>query len=124
MRHPKIRPVPGDPEIRFDERGLVPCIVQDWESGEVLTLAYMNAEALRRTRRIIRKAGIADGDMAMLIMRTADNLRQIMSLQETHPETAELAAAAGRRSCANLSYLSDRGARPKTRIRDPHSFVA
>jgi superfamily II RNA helicase len=44
--------------------------------------------------RIIRKAGIADGDMAMLIMRTADNLRQIMSLRETHPETAALAAAA------------------------------
>ena len=44
--------------------------------------------------RIIRKAGIADGDMAMLIMRTADNLRQIMSLQETHPQTAALAAKA------------------------------
>ncbi len=37
--------------IAFDERGLVPCIVQDWRSGEVLTLAYMNAEALERTRR-------------------------------------------------------------------------
>jgi phosphoribosyl-ATP pyrophosphohydrolase/phosphoribosyl-AMP cyclohydrolase len=36
--------------IRWDERGLVPCIVQDWRSGEVLTLAYMNAEALARTR--------------------------------------------------------------------------
>jgi phosphoribosyl-AMP cyclohydrolase / phosphoribosyl-ATP pyrophosphohydrolase len=36
--------------IRFDERGLVPCVMQDWCSGEVLTLAYMNAEALRRTR--------------------------------------------------------------------------
>ncbi len=39
------------PEISFDERGLVPCIVQDWRSGEVLTLAYMNAEALELTRR-------------------------------------------------------------------------
>ena len=39
-----------DPEVRFDERGLVPCVIQDWESGEVLTLAYMNAEALARTR--------------------------------------------------------------------------
>jgi phosphoribosyl-ATP pyrophosphohydrolase/phosphoribosyl-AMP cyclohydrolase len=39
-----------DPEIAFDERGLVPCIVQDWRSGEVLTLGYMNAESLRRTR--------------------------------------------------------------------------
>jgi phosphoribosyl-AMP cyclohydrolase / phosphoribosyl-ATP pyrophosphohydrolase len=37
-------------EISFDERGLVPCIVQDWRTGEVLTLAYMNAEALERTR--------------------------------------------------------------------------
>ena len=37
------------PEIRFDDRGLAPCVIQDWTSGEVLTLAYMNAEALRRT---------------------------------------------------------------------------
>jgi phosphoribosyl-ATP pyrophosphohydrolase/phosphoribosyl-AMP cyclohydrolase len=43
------RPV-DDSEIEFDERGLVPCIVQDWRSGEVLTLAYMNAESLRLTR--------------------------------------------------------------------------
>lgn len=39
-----------DTEVAFDERGLVPCVVQDWRSGEVLTLAYMNAEALRLTR--------------------------------------------------------------------------
>jgi len=37
-------------EIAFDDRGLVPCIVQDWRTGEVLTLAYMNEEALERTR--------------------------------------------------------------------------
>jgi phosphoribosyl-AMP cyclohydrolase / phosphoribosyl-ATP pyrophosphohydrolase len=36
--------------IQFDERGLVPCVVQDAGTGEVLTLAYMNREALRRTR--------------------------------------------------------------------------
>lgn len=35
--------------IRFDDRGLVPCVVQDWRTGEVLTLAYMNDEALRLT---------------------------------------------------------------------------
>jgi phosphoribosyl-AMP cyclohydrolase / phosphoribosyl-ATP pyrophosphohydrolase len=39
-----------DSEIAYDDRGLVPCVVQDWRSGEVLTLAYMNAEALARTR--------------------------------------------------------------------------
>src|SRR3954470_7516202 len=37
-------------DVAFDERGLVPCVVQDWRSGEVLTLAYINAEALARTR--------------------------------------------------------------------------
>jgi phosphoribosyl-ATP pyrophosphohydrolase/phosphoribosyl-AMP cyclohydrolase len=37
-------------EIAYDERGLIPVIVQDWRSGEVLTLAYANAEAVRRTR--------------------------------------------------------------------------
>jgi phosphoribosyl-AMP cyclohydrolase / phosphoribosyl-ATP pyrophosphohydrolase len=36
-------------EIAFDERGLVPCVTQDWRTGEVLTLAYMNREALDRT---------------------------------------------------------------------------
>ena len=36
--------------IRFDEQGLVPCVMQDATSGEVLTLAYMNEEALARTR--------------------------------------------------------------------------
>ena len=35
--------------IAFDERGLVPCVTQDWATGEVLTLAYMNEEALRLT---------------------------------------------------------------------------
>ncbi len=35
--------------IKFDEKGLVPAIVQDIDNGEVLMLAYMNKEALRRT---------------------------------------------------------------------------
>lgn len=37
-------------EVNFDADGLVPCIVQDWNTGAVLTLAYMNAEALTRTQ--------------------------------------------------------------------------
>ncbi len=36
-------------QVRFDEQGLVPCVAQDAESGEVLTLAYANEEALRLT---------------------------------------------------------------------------
>ena len=40
-----------DSQIAYDERGLVPCVVQDWRTGEVLTVAYMNADALARTRQ-------------------------------------------------------------------------
>jgi phosphoribosyl-ATP pyrophosphohydrolase/phosphoribosyl-AMP cyclohydrolase len=37
-------------DVRFDERGLVPVVIQDWRTGEVLTLAYANEESLARTR--------------------------------------------------------------------------
>ncbi len=47
---PRIVPV-DDADVAFDERGLVPCVVQDWRTGEVLMLAYMNAESLSLTRR-------------------------------------------------------------------------
>jgi len=35
--------------IKFDEKGLVPAIIQDDKSGMVLTLCYMNKEALEKT---------------------------------------------------------------------------
>ena len=40
-----------DDQVAYDQQGLVPCVVQDWSTGEVLMLAYMNEEALRRTRQ-------------------------------------------------------------------------
>lgn len=36
-------------DVRFDEKGLVPAIVQDADTMEVLMLAYMNEESLRLT---------------------------------------------------------------------------
>jgi len=35
--------------LKFNEKGLIPAIVQDADTGEVLMLGYMNKEALRRT---------------------------------------------------------------------------
>jgi ATP-dependent RNA helicase HelY len=43
---------------------------------------------------IIRTTGLTDGDLAMLVLRTADNLRQITSLGDTHPDMAAVAARA------------------------------
>jgi phosphoribosyl-ATP pyrophosphohydrolase/phosphoribosyl-AMP cyclohydrolase len=51
--------------IDFDERGLAPCVIQDAATGEVLTLAWVNAEALERT--------IATGEMH-LWSRSRDEL--------------------------------------------------
>ena len=36
-------------DIKFDEKGLIPAIIQDADTGEVLMLGYMNEEALNRT---------------------------------------------------------------------------
>lgn len=35
--------------IKFDEKGLVPAIIQDYKTDQVLTLCYMNKDALERT---------------------------------------------------------------------------
>ncbi len=52
-------------EITFDERGLAPCVIQDAGTGEVLTLAWVNAESLQAT--------IATGEMH-LWSRSRDEL--------------------------------------------------
>lgn len=36
-------------KVKYDEKGLVPCIVQDYENNDVLMMAYMNEESLQMT---------------------------------------------------------------------------
>jgi superfamily II RNA helicase len=45
----------------------------------------------RSWESVITFTGMAEGDMASLVLRTADNLRQIAALKDTHPETAACA---------------------------------
>jgi phosphoribosyl-AMP cyclohydrolase len=35
--------------LKFDEKGLIPVVVQDWKDNTVLMVAYMNKEAVKRT---------------------------------------------------------------------------
>lgn len=35
--------------VKFDDKGLIPCVVQDDKDGTVLMVAYMNLESLKRT---------------------------------------------------------------------------
>jgi phosphoribosyl-AMP cyclohydrolase / phosphoribosyl-ATP pyrophosphohydrolase len=65
-------------KVRFDDRGLAPCVMQDARSGEVLTVAYMNREALEltlgtrevhlysRSRREIWHKGASSGNIQRL----------------------------------------------------------
>lgn len=35
--------------VKFDEKGLIPAIIQDYKNNEVLMIAYMNSRSLSRT---------------------------------------------------------------------------
>ncbi|MBZ0155772.1 MAG: phosphoribosyl-AMP cyclohydrolase [Alphaproteobacteria bacterium] len=37
------------PELKYDEKGLIPAIIQDTENGDVLMMAYMNESSLAMT---------------------------------------------------------------------------
>ena len=61
-------------ELKFDEKGLIPAIVQDHYTKEVLTLAYMNAETLfwSRSRQEIWRKGDTSGNVQHVVSITAD----------------------------------------------------
>ena len=71
-------------ELKFDEKGLIPAIVQDHYTKEVLTLAYMNAESLAitidegrtcfwsRSRQELWRKGETSGNVQRVVSITAD----------------------------------------------------
>lgn len=70
--------------LHFDENGLIPAIVQDFFTGQVLTLAYMNRESLSislaekatcfwsRSRRELWRKGATSGNTQRIVSITAD----------------------------------------------------
>lgn len=71
-------------ELKFDERGLIPAIVQDFYSKKVLTLAYMNEESLKisiqerrtcffsRSRKELWRKGETSGNVQHIVSIYAD----------------------------------------------------
>ena len=94
--------------LRFDDRGLVPAIAQDSASGEVLMMAWMNAEAVARTlqskrvtywsrsRQAFWVKGETSGHVQELVSMAVDCDRDclLMQVRQTGP-----ACHTGRRTC-------------------------
>ena len=69
---------------KFDEKGLIPCIVQDADSGEILMFAYMNSTALQasistglahyysRSRNKLWKKGEQSGNFQRIVSLLID----------------------------------------------------
>lgn len=71
-------------ELKFDEKGLIPAVVTDHYTKEVLTVAYMNAESLKismeegrtcfysRSRKTLWRKGETSGNVQHIVSITAD----------------------------------------------------
>ena len=82
----------GMDELKFDERGLIPAIVVDAKSREVLTLAYMNRESMRismekgltcfwsRSRQELWLKGETSGNYQHIVSITADCDRDALTV--------------------------------------------
>lgn len=67
--------------VRFDEKGLVPVVVQDARTGEVLTLAYANREALEETLRTRRSTFFSRSRQALWRKgETSGNVQEVVEV--------------------------------------------
>ena len=104
-------------KLKYDEKGLIPAIVQDHYTKEVLTLAYMNAETLAltiaegrtvfwsRSRQQIWRKGETSGNVQKVVSITADcdGDALVVEVVKTGP-----ACHTGAESCFfNEVYVSD-----------------
>jgi phosphoribosyl-ATP pyrophosphohydrolase/phosphoribosyl-AMP cyclohydrolase len=102
--------------VKFDEHGLVPAIVQDALTREVLTLAYMNRESLERTletgetwfwsrsRNELWHKGATSGNTQRVVSLASDcdNDAIVVLVNPAGP-----ACHTGARSCFDLAQLSE-----------------
>ena len=70
--------------LKYDSQGLIPCVVQQWDTGEVLMVAWMNEESVRltlergttwfwsRSRQELWNKGATSGNMQQLCELWAD----------------------------------------------------
>src|SRR5690606_3450381 len=110
-------------EPRFDGNGLIPAIVSDAESGQVLMFAYMNAEALRatietglayfwsRSRGRLWKKGEDSGNLLRVSEILTDCDQDVIWLR-AQAEGGGATCHTGRRSCFYRRVILETGESP------------
>ena len=106
-------------ELKFDEQGLIPAIVQDEESGAVLTLAYMSRESLKislekkltcfysRSRQQLWLKGETSGNYQHIVSIAADCDRDALCIKVIKDGPA---CHTGTDSCFNAPLYVEEGA--------------
>jgi len=116
-------------QVNWDEQGLVPVIVQDVASGEVLMFAWMNREALERSaeggeavywsrsRRKLWHKGEESGHTQIIreIRLDCDNDVMLLKVEQS----GGIACHTGRRSCFYQKYGDQRWQAVEPVLKDP-----
>lgn len=104
-------------ELKYDNRGLIPAVVQQYDTGEVLMVAWMNAESLRltletgttwfwsRSRQELWNKGATSGNMQRVKSVMADCDADTLLVQVDSPGPA---CHTGNRTCFFNAVSQDR----------------
>ena len=112
----KIMRIPTD--LKYDDKGLIPAVVQDWQNGQILMVAYMNAESLKKTvetrltwfwsrsRQKFWQKGETSGHIQRVkdILYDCDQDTLLIKVEQTGP-----ACHTGEQSCFFRSFLEKKG---------------
>jgi phosphoribosyl-AMP cyclohydrolase len=118
--------------IKWNDQGLAPAIAQDWRTGEVLMLAWMNAEALQltiaegraiywsRSREALWRKGEESGHVQHLkeLRIDCDADTVLMKVEQV----GGIACHTGRRSCFYRSFADGDWVETDVVIRDPEDI--
>jgi len=101
--------------LKYDEKGLIPAVIQDFKNGDILMVAYMNFASLRKTvetrhtwfwsrsRQMFWQKGETSGNIQLVkdILYDCDQDTLLIKVEQIGP-----ACHTGKRSCFYRSFLS------------------
>ncbi|MEM1110755.1 MAG: phosphoribosyl-AMP cyclohydrolase [Pseudomonadota bacterium] len=118
--------------LQFNDQGLVPAIAQDWQTGEVLMMAWMNREALAltasegravyysRSRQALWRKGESSGNVQHLKELRVDCDGDTVLLKVE--QVGGIACHTGRRSCFYLRWDQDHWQETDAVIKSPEDI--